>query len=252
MWTERHRRALQHRLTRRQVFRGRSALLTHSEGRFSGRKTQVKLTDQCLLLARRFFRLFKWVDCWNLAHREYEAGPLYPHLLPSSSSTSGSVAGRASARDYTAAAPEESGQKAWPTANEIRNKLEDETGVMNDSSPSEDAGTMSGKVEGEGEEPKVHERANDGDEIYTMLAVLKWSLLGMYFLMEMWTIVSTHPLHTLLAIYHGRPVPTWSVNIDRSLHSLTDRCYGSNVHLAPLRHRHARRSAEDLGLRNRG
>ena len=96
------------------------------------------------------------------------------------------MAGRASAKDYTAAAPEGSEQKAWPTANEIRNRLEDETGVMNDSGPAEDTG---GKDEGE--EPKVQRRASDGDEIYTMLAVLKWSLLGMYFLMEMWTIVST-------------------------------------------------------------
>lgn len=153
------------------------------------------VTDWSVLLARRFFRLFKWVDCWNLAHREYEAGPLYPHLLPSTSSTV-SVGGRASAKDYTAVA-EESEQKSWPTANEIRSRLEDQTSVMNGSGTPKDTGTMSGK--GSGSEAKIDGRAKGGDEVYTMLAVLKWTLLGMYFLMEMWTIVSTYP-----PCYHGR------------------------------------------------
>ena len=142
-------------------------------------------TDWWLRLARRFFRLFKWVDCWNLAHREYEAGPLYPHLLPSSSGTV-SVAGRASAKDYISVSGE-SEQKAWPTANEIRSRLDDEKSVVNDSRTPEDTS------EREGLEVKVQRRAKGGDEVYTMLAVIKWSLLGMYFLMEMWTIVGNYP-----------------------------------------------------------
>ena len=35
-----------------------------------------------------------------------------------------------------------------------------------------------------------NQERKEGDEVYTMLAVLKWSLLGMHFFMEMWTIVS--------------------------------------------------------------
>ena len=52
---------------------------------------------------------------------------------------------------------------------------------------SDDAGKDQGSNEGN---TPAASKKSEGDEIYTMLAVLKWSLLGVYFFLEMWTIVS--------------------------------------------------------------
>lgn len=158
------------------------------------------------LTARRFFRLFKWVDCWTLAHQEYEGGPLYPQLLPSSSSAPGpgSGAARSSASDYPAMSGSERGEQAWPSANEVRSRLDEETKVKNESG--EAKGDMKVEAPTDGDRrPQVEAKGNakkgkDGDEVYTMLAVLKWSLLGMYFFMEMWTIVSASSLLLLIPI----------------------------------------------------
>ncbi len=132
-----------------------------------------------------------------LAHAEYENGPLYPSLLPSSSNST-SASGKSSVSDYTAVS-RGSEHQSWPTAGDIRSRLDDETNVTNDAGVGKkgEEGGAEAPTTAEHGRPKVEAKSKGGkansphgDEVHTMLAVLKWSLLGMYFFMEMWTIVS--------------------------------------------------------------
>ena len=70
--------------------------------------------------ARRYFRLFKWIDCWTTAYNQY-----HTHLAPS----------------------------------------------------------------------PVSKPASDVENIKVVLTVAKFSLLGMYLFLEMFTLVSTAPQH---------------------------------------------------------
>lgn len=85
--------------------------------------SSLQLTNW-IVKGRRYFRLFKWIDCWNMAYSQYQS-----YLAP-----------RQDAR-----APKEASTRPPPAR----------------------------------------------DNVHFLLLVSKWSLLGMYMFLEMFTIVST-------------------------------------------------------------